>query len=194
MPRYLQPAFSRFANVRRAGSPILFAHLACVALAAGCQLQTQVVPSPLSFEEQQQALLQIVPLGTSREEVIQKLEAAGVEGAFGISDSVYYCDAWTREDDTRWHLDVALLFNQSGELYKTRRGTSTTGITPGGNDSSQNGTNRLGKKLSTETRGSGVERGPTTPVTSSEASTVTPKVSRNDARRTPFAKPIDLEQ
>jgi hypothetical protein len=183
------------AHARRAGPPIFFGRLAAVflALAAGCQLQTQLVPSPLSFEEQQQALLQIVPLGTSREEVIQKLEAAGVEGAFGISDSVYYCDAWIREDDTRWHLDVALLFDQSGELYKTRRGTATTGITPGGSKSPREAADRLRENLKTGTSESGGERGSTSPAATPNASTTTPDISRSDGRRTPFANPTDLE-
>ncbi|MCH9653995.1 MAG: hypothetical protein K0U86_15140 [Planctomycetes bacterium] len=80
----------------------------------------QVVPAPMVFEEQSKELLKIVPLGTPKTEAIQKLEAAGISGEFATSPSIYYCDLWERENGKRWHLNVALLFNEAGALYKTR--------------------------------------------------------------------------
>lgn len=103
--------------------------LAVCLLLAGCQLtQPPLVNSPLSYTEQEQAVLKIVPLGTPREEVRDRLSAAGIDGQFGISDSVYYCDTWKRSDGAHWHVNVALLFDQSGILYKTRPAQSETGV------------------------------------------------------------------
>lgn len=85
-----------------------------------CTGLKQVVPAPMVFEEQSKELLKLVPLGTHKEEAIQKLSAAGISGEFSSSPSIYYCDLWERENGTRWHLNVALLFNEAGALYKTR--------------------------------------------------------------------------
>lgn len=87
---------------------------------AGCTGLHKVVPAPLVFEEQSQELLKIAPVGTQKEQAIERLNAAGVSGEFSSSPSIYYCDLWEREDGKRWHLNVALLFNEAGELYKTR--------------------------------------------------------------------------
>jgi hypothetical protein len=50
-----------------------------------------------------------------------------VQGAFGVSESVYYCDAWNRSEGPSWHLDAALFFDQSGRLYKLGAGQPTAG-------------------------------------------------------------------
>ncbi|QDV49365.1 hypothetical protein [Gimesia fumaroli] len=102
----------------------------CRGIAAICMFGTlalmactgfqQVVPAPLVFEEQSQKILEIVPMGTQKEQAIQRLNAAGISGGFSSSPSIYYCDLWEREDGSRWHLNVALLFNEAGTLYKTR--------------------------------------------------------------------------
>ena len=85
-----------------------------------CTGLRQVVPAPMVYEEQSKELLKIAPLGTPKDQAIQQLEAAGVSGEFASSPSIYYCDLWKRENGNRWHLNVALLFNEAGELYKTR--------------------------------------------------------------------------
>ena len=85
-----------------------------------CTGLQQVVPAPLVFEEQSQKILEIAPVGTQKEQAIKQLNAAGISGEFSSSPSIYYCDLWEREDGKRWHLNVALLFNEAGELYKTR--------------------------------------------------------------------------
>lgn len=89
-------------------------------LLAGCTGFQQVVPAPLVFEEQSKEILAIVPLGTPKTEAVQKLTEAGVSGEFASSPSIYYCDLWERENGNRWHMNVALLFNEQGELYQTR--------------------------------------------------------------------------
>lgn len=95
---------------------VLFCHLMLVA----CTGLKQVVPAPMVFDEQSEELLKIAPLGTPKAEAIQKLDAAGITGEFASSPSIYYCDLWERENGKRWHLNVALLFNEAGALYKTR--------------------------------------------------------------------------
>ena len=87
---------------------------------SACTGLQQVVPAPMVFEEQSKELLKIAPLGTPKAEAIQKLEAAGISGEFASRSSIYYCDLWKRENGKRWHLNVALLFNEAGALYKTR--------------------------------------------------------------------------
>lgn len=101
-----------------------FPHRAC-ALAlvtiAGCAgLASQIVPCPLTYSEQEKEILTIVPKGTRRDEALTKLAAARIEGSFGISRRVYYCELWNRPDGSRWHLNVALLFDEVGRLYKTQ--------------------------------------------------------------------------
>ncbi len=86
----------------------------------GCRLGTSEIVCPLSYPEQKTAIMEIAPLGTPRDETVKKLAEAGIEGSFGIRNSVYYCDFWQREEDQRWHLDLALLFDQTGRLYQIR--------------------------------------------------------------------------
>ncbi len=62
----------------------------------------------------------MVPKGTRRDDALRKLTEAGIEGSFGISQRVYYCELWNRPDGSRWHLNVALLFDETGKLYKTQ--------------------------------------------------------------------------
>jgi len=88
---------------------------------SGCaSLSTQIVACPLTYSEQVKEVLNVVPKGTRREEALRKLAAAGIEGSFGISRRVYYCELWSRPDGSRWHLNVALLFDETGKLYKTQ--------------------------------------------------------------------------
>ncbi|WP_145212771.1 hypothetical protein [Gimesia alba] len=110
------PASGRWVRCLGVAAICLLSELALVA----CTGLQQVVPAPLVFEEQSQKILEIAPMGTQKEQAIQRLNAAGISGEFSSSPSIYYCDLWEREDGKRWHLNVALLFNETGELYKTR--------------------------------------------------------------------------
>ncbi len=88
---------------------------------AGCAgLTSQIVPCPLTYSEQEKEILAVVPKGTRRDDALRKLAAAGIDGSFGISHRVYYCELWNRPDGSRWHLNVALLFDEVGRLYMTR--------------------------------------------------------------------------
>lgn len=91
-------------------------------VAAGCQLTPapQLVTCPLSSADQVAEILQIVPIGTSREDVPAKLKAAGIAGGFNTNRSIYYCDLWKRDGDLRWHINVSLLFDEQGLLYATQ--------------------------------------------------------------------------
>lgn len=87
----------------------------------GCvSLNRSIMPCPLSYSEQEKEILTIVPKGTRREEVLRRLAAAGLEGSFGSSRRVYYCDLWNRKNGDRWHVNVALLFDDAGRLYRTQ--------------------------------------------------------------------------
>jgi hypothetical protein len=92
---------------------------------AGCaSLSTQIIPCPLTYSEQTKEVLNVVPKGTRREDALRKLAAAGIEGSFGTSQRIYYCELWNRPDGNRWHLNVALLFDETGRVYRTQTGDS----------------------------------------------------------------------
>lgn len=90
----------------------------------GCQMTPApgLITCPLPVSEQTAKILDIVPLGTSRDDAIKRLDKAGVIGNFstGDSKSTYYCDVWQRDKDERWHINVVLLFDENGILYGTR--------------------------------------------------------------------------
>jgi hypothetical protein len=96
--------------------------VALVAIAGCAGLSSQIVPCPLTYSEQEKEILAIVPKGMRRDDALAKLAAAGIEGSFGSSRRVYYCELWKRPDGSRWHLNVALLFDEVGRLYKTQAG------------------------------------------------------------------------
>lgn len=96
----------------------------CLAVAAvgGCQLTPApgLVSCPLPAGDQAARILAIAPLGTERDDVLQRLKEAGVAGNFGENKSIYYCDTWRQDDKSRWHINVMLLFDENGKLYATR--------------------------------------------------------------------------
>jgi hypothetical protein len=97
----------------------------------GCvSLNRSIMPCPLTYSEQEKEILGVVPKGTRREEALRRLAAAGVEGNFGISRRVYYCDLWTRKNGERWHINVALLFDDSGKLYRTQVAECDVSVVP----------------------------------------------------------------
>lgn len=99
---------------------------------SGCMLAPgSIEPSPLSAVEQQIEILDLAPVGTPRDEAIRRLETAGIEGGFGASGakSTYYCDLWNRPDGTRWHLDVAVLFDDDGRVWIARSAAPDTHTT-----------------------------------------------------------------
>ena len=99
-------------------------------IAAGCQLSTpRFEKNPLSYSQQEDAILEIVPKETDRDVVVEKLARSGIQGNFSpVSKAIYYCDTWEREDGKRWLMDVALLFDESGKFYATRNSQAQTGI------------------------------------------------------------------
>lgn len=92
-----------------------------ILLATGCRMTPSLglVACPLPTTEQVAEIRRIAPLGTSREETMKRLKDAGIIGNFGQNQSIFYCDIWER-DGERWHINVALLFDDSGNLYATR--------------------------------------------------------------------------
>lgn len=109
------------------GAPLLFCRgLVAAALAVGAGAGCRLTPAPglmacpLPVSEQVQRVLKVAPIGTPREDVLRQLEEAGVAGTFGENQSIYYCDIWEQADGSRWHINVALLFDENGVLYATR--------------------------------------------------------------------------
>jgi hypothetical protein len=127
--------------------------LAFLAVVGCASLSTQIVPCPLTYSEQEKEVLGVVPKGTRRDDALRKLASAGIEGSFGISRRVYYCDLWNRPDGNRWHLNVALLFDETGKLYKTQAAecdvtaSPEKSLSPSGSQSNE--TPQSGSKAST---------------------------------------------
>lgn len=134
----------------------------------------------MSPEEQQRAVLKIVPLGTPRVEVVEKLKGAGIQFSPGTSESIYYCDVWNREDGAHWQMDVALLFDSDGKLYQTRRAQADTGL------ASAADTRAVSKSAQPGTKPAGA------PLTPGNAASQTAPAGEPAARsRTPFQKRPD---
>ncbi|MFO0918329.1 MAG: hypothetical protein U0872_08450 [Planctomycetaceae bacterium] len=79
-----------------------------------------LVTCPWSVLEQARKIEAIVPPGTTREEAVTRLKKEGIAGNFGQAESIYYCDIWERSKSERWHINVALLFDEEGKLYGLR--------------------------------------------------------------------------
>ena len=92
-----------------------------LAVLTGCASETgRLIDSPLGIQEQTSQILEIVPLGTSRRDALDRLQANGVEVTPGAADSVVYCSIWNRKNGERWTMNVALLFDEQGRLYAAR--------------------------------------------------------------------------
>lgn len=95
--------------------------LAVALICSGCQtMPPSLVSCPLPAAEQASRIEEIVPLGTTREDAISRLKKEGIAGNFGEAESIFYCDIWNRSDSERWHINVALLFDDDGKLYALR--------------------------------------------------------------------------
>src|SRR5690349_17924367 len=125
----------------------LLALLLLTVAAAGCNSPpTSLIESPLSVEQQQQAVLQVVPVGSTRDDAERKLKGAGIDYTAGQGRTIYYLSLWNRPDGQRWHINVALLFDSEGKLYASRPADAAvergTGITPA---AGQSGWRRAGQ-------------------------------------------------
>lgn len=97
-----------------------------IILAGGCSLWNTGADAPferelLSFRDQRNAIIEIVPVGTPRSEVAEKLEAAGVSftPSQGDSPAIFYCESWNR-DRRRILMSLQLVFDEDGNLKGTR--------------------------------------------------------------------------
>lgn len=104
----------------RAGDRL--ALIALFSVAVGCQLTPApgLVECPLAVTQQAAEVVRVAPLGTPRDDVMQRLKDAGIRGNFGENESIFYCDVWNRDSGERWHINVVLLFDTAGRLYATR--------------------------------------------------------------------------
>ena len=111
----------------RIALPILTAAAAIMGAIQGCASSPgRIIDSPLSTEQQQQAILELVPIGTSRAEAEKRLHDAGVSVTPGANQTICYIALWNRENGDRWEMDVALLFDREGRLYRARPASATT--------------------------------------------------------------------
>ncbi len=102
---------------------------------AGCAtIGQRIVACPLTYSEQEKEVLAIVPKGTLRADALRRLASAGIEGDFGTSRRIYYCDLWRRANGERWRLNVALFFDESDRLYKTRVADCDVSVVRDGSD------------------------------------------------------------
>lgn len=114
-------------------SPVWMLTALCVVLtASGCQTTPLpgMVSCPLPVTEQVASILEVVPLGTSREDATKLLRAAGVQGTFNDTRTIFYCDLWDRGEGPRWHINVALLFDEDGQLIGTRPDSNGALVNP----------------------------------------------------------------
>ena len=119
---------------RYTGHVCMVVLLGACGIVAGCQLTPSpgLMACPLPVAEQAVKVVQVAPLGTSRDEVLKRLKEAGITGNFGENQSIFYCDTWKRDKAERWHINVVLLFDEHGQLYATRpsvgESDKTTGV------------------------------------------------------------------
>ena len=154
-----------------------------VILLSGCHLGlARVTESPLSYSEQKQAILEVAPIGTPRNEAMNKLSEAGIEGSYGVSESIFYCDTWTREDGAKWHINVSLYFDKSNKLYEARPAQSMTSVISADDDvNNQKTTNQSNTTSSPAARTSSAAMN-----SGSQKTSGTKRSSGRNGRRTPF--------
>ena len=90
---------------------------------AGC-VGPQTVRCPLDDSELTKKILALAPVGTPREETVQRLKAAGIDGSFGSERSAfgkdyYCCQTWRRSPGEIWRISLLLHFDKSGNLCET---------------------------------------------------------------------------
>jgi len=91
-------------------------------LTATCPLSGCVLPNVVPFMDQRTAILEVVPLGTPRDETAALLKEAGITytTSGGPEPGVYYCESWEMEPGDRYHLFSELLFDEEGRLEDVR--------------------------------------------------------------------------
>ncbi len=95
--------------------------LLCVA--AGC-VSPQTVRCPIKDQDLTAKILEVAPVGTSREEAIRRLRAAGIDGAFGSQGSAFgkdyfCCQSWRQPSGEVWRISLLVHFDKSGNVCET---------------------------------------------------------------------------
>jgi hypothetical protein len=110
---------SRTPNLARGRASLIV----LIGLLAGC-VAPQMVRCPLQDADLTKKIMAIAPVGTPRDETIQRLKAAGIDGAFGsdksaIGSEYYCCRSWRRENGEVWRINLLLHFDKSGNFCET---------------------------------------------------------------------------
>ena len=145
----------------------------------GCASESaRLIDSPLGIQEQTTQILEIVPLGTTRRDALDRLQANGVDVTPGAADSVLYCSIWNRKNGERWTMNVALLFDEQGRLYAARPAEADVALE----------TSELSRAATTEPTGTRARTATAAPQPSGPAAD--PQSTSRGARpRVPFGSP-----
>lgn len=129
----------------------LCASIAGLFLFSGCRLFGVGQPAePMSYRQQAAQLREWVPEGTPRDEAVQRLTAAGVEGEFSrVGDSIYYCNFRKNpETGRRRQMTIALLFDHAGRFYATQPAEGAPGGSSGDASTPASSAGRFGPAAS----------------------------------------------
>lgn len=111
-------------------------------LGSGCMsLGDFAALPPIDNSHMSHAIAQIAPLGTPRDEAIQRLKAAGVEGEYlrvekmfvnaegprppqqaTTLDNFFVCERWVRPNGELWQFQADLEFDETGRLSNIHSG------------------------------------------------------------------------
>ena len=169
-----------------------------VLCAGGCEspLQRARYAENIDAQRQVEEILKLAPLGTSSDKAEKALAEAGIVGNFGSRRNIYYCDLWRREGNADWKMNVALLFDEQGKLYKIRPGQAEVAYLP--SETAATDTNARAEQsaaaVGTIRQTSAEQARPDAQAAeqSAEAEDAAGDNSRRGARRTPFSHPDEL--
>jgi len=104
------------------GSGLAYA-ITSLCLLAGC-VGPQMVRCPIADADLTKRIVEIAPIGTPRDETIQKLRSAGIDGAFGTEKSAigkeyFCCRSWQRPNGEVWRINLLLHFDKAGNFSET---------------------------------------------------------------------------
>jgi hypothetical protein len=113
------PMLSRVSGISRnvvAGAILALAVAGCVG--------PQTVRCPIEDAALTKKILEVVPVGTPRDEAIKRMREAGIGGAFGSEHSAFgkdyfCCQTWRRSNGEVWRISLLLHFDKSGKLCET---------------------------------------------------------------------------
>lgn len=113
---------------RSLGVSSTFVSFSLLVLIIGCASpKSGSLQTLATFTVQRQSLLDVVPIGTDKTTALDRLKAAGVEGNVSrVSEKIFYCDLWRRENGDVWPMNVAILFDSQDKVYRVQSSVGET--------------------------------------------------------------------